>query len=99
MRSSSAKMSEHGTSISTTANKVVFNVLHQQNGVATASGGTTLSPSLSVSANHVIHGNSLSGSGPPILSQEGFSTLLRSYISSQLLQSQKVISFQTQQQQ
>jgi len=86
MRSSAAKMSERGTSsVSTMANKVVVNVLHQQNRVATMSGGTTLSPSLSVSANHVIHGNSLSSSSSPILSQEGLSTLLQSYIGSQLL--------------
>jgi len=81
-----AKISERGTSaVSTTANKKVVNVLHQRNRVATMSGGTTLSPSSSVSANHVIHGNFLSGSGPPILSQEGLSTLLRSYICNQLL--------------
>jgi len=72
------------------ANKVIVNVLHQPNGVTTMSDGTTLSHSSTVSANHETLGNLLPINNGPILSQEGLSALLRSYVSSQLLQASKI---------
>ena len=94
-------MSESGTSsgtaVSTEPNRVIVNVVHQDhlsNSVTTVSGETRPATSMNSSVSTPVQANGIRGNLPPvssgivtpILSQEGLSALLQSYISSQLCQ-------------